>query len=692
MKQLKLGRTTSESEAQQRIEELSKTLQSLQQELQAANGIAVRYTALEPQLATLGAEKEALEEKVVDLQSLIAQLAQEVHDSKESLAEAQNAQSLTMTMETKQKAESEAKISELHRKLHAAEEYAKKTELGMSQLKLSCQKSLDDDHETHRKQTEALQESLAEARHEAGDMAREKEELRQSSEKRLQHEQATWQTSVNDSKSRMVAERDARQEAEALVASLRNECDALRAEIASLQAGQRNGSAPGQISSTSEGSALSVVHDDHNDDRTTPTEQTRQTMPARPRKRADRNTNTIIETRPVLAPEILRLTSRAGENSQIHPGSPELEVKDSQVQVVVPKVTSKEAMLMPAPPAKLVQKSSDSDEMLDTVTQHNAPARAHPLAPETQFEDTPTTSAAFKSSVSSSSAHRLTSLPSQSYGPSSYFAQRQTERSDSLPQRKPQQQSQPPSPGFQIYEDPHSSYSKDGLQGLRDNEFVFRKAIPKPNSASKRVARSTSDNTATSQQSYRPRAKYQTPELTEPMAGFAARPQPQDHLQYVSQPLGSSGSTPPFMQQPSSKKTQQYHGSSGGKAKRRSSQRSTTPLPDPRLTARAAGQKRAAERNDQQLQQPMQKRRMIQPTAALTATAGHVFNGGKTSRASQSVNELPRISDVLNRKPSNDDQSRMRTFGGQPSRTAGRSKKLTKREFSDLLSTSLDID
>lgn len=76
---------------------------------------------------------------------------------------------------------------------------------------------------------------------------------------------------------------------------------------------------------------------------------------------------------------------------------------------------------------------------------------------------------------------------------------------------------------------------------------------------------------------------------------------------------------------------------------------------------------------------------MIQPTATLTATAGRVLNGGKISRASQSVNELPRISDVLNRKPSNNDQSCMRTFGGQPYRTAGRSKKLTKREFSDLL-------
>ena len=334
---------------------------------------------------------------------------------------------------------------------------------------------------------------------------------------------------------------------------------------------------------------------------------------------------------------------------------------------------------MPAPPAKLIQKSSDSDEMLDTEVQPQVPVNAQSLVPETQLADTLTTFAAFKSSLSSSSARQSASLPSQSYGRSSYFPQRRPEPSDSSSQRDQQQGRQPPSPGFQIYEDPHSSYSKDRSQGLTDDDFVFHKAMPKPNSASKRVARTVSDNTAYSQQSYRPPAKYQTPDLSGPTNGFAARPQ--DRPRYASKALGSDGSTPPFMKRPLSKKTQQYHGSSGDKAKRRTSQRSTTPLPDPRLAARAAGHKRAAERNEESLeQQPLPKRRMTQAAAVPPAPARRIMNDGVISRASQSVNDLPRISDVLARRPGNNDQSRMRTFGGQPSRTTGRSKKLSKRE------------
>lgn len=661
LKRLKMSRTSSGSQSQRRIEDLNSAVHSLQQEVQSS---LERCVTLEARLTTLTSEKQIIEETANALQTLKAELAQELHDNKESLAEAHAAHEAATSAETSRKAESDARISELQRKLQFAEDYSKKTEMGISLLKLSCQKTLDDIYEKHRKETRGLQERLAQINREVEDRVSEKEtEVRRLAEEYLSHEQASWHTRISKSERDLAAEQAAREEAVKACKDLREERDALLAEAASLRHGQ-------QAAETSQQSSPSIQ------DKLTPTESQTDPMPARPRKKADRNTNTIVEMQPVPAPDILRPRSRASETDHLRTGSAELDVPQSHAQVVVPEMRPSDALLMPAPPARFTQKSSDSDEMLDTVIQQQVPTNVQSVIPETQLDNTLTTFAAFRTSSSSSSARQSISLPSQAYGPSSYFAPRQSDSSEALSQRKPQESKQPPSPGFQIYEDPHSSHSQSQNRSncLTEDDFVFRKALPKPNSASKRAARSTSANSARDLRPQRPREEYQTHEIAGgPGGAFLARAE--GRTQHVSQALGSDGSTPPFMQQHTGKKAQQYHGSSSGKVKRRSSQRSTTLLPDPRLAARAAGQKRAAERINQQLEQPLQKRRMMQTTAP---TRGAV-NDGAIGRASQSVNDLPRISNVLTRRPSNNDQSRMLTFGGQSSRATRRSKKLLKR-------------
>jgi len=126
-----------------------------------------------------------------------------------------------------------------------------------------------------------------------------------------------------------------------------------------------------------------------------------------------------------------------------------------------------------------------------------------------------------------------------------------------------------------------------------------------------------------------------------------------------------------------------YQSSGGSTKERRASRTNSYQAVDPRITAKAVAQKRAAERESQQEYQPAPKRRIV--TGIEAGTQRTSTNEPSIPGPSQSVNDLPRITEPVRRTNSS---SRMRKFGGSSSRATGGRGKVSKSE--SMMRSSID--
>jgi hypothetical protein len=373
-----------------------------------------------------------------------------------------------------------------------------------------------------------------------------------------------------------------------------------------------------------------------------PPSEPQQLVATKQRKRADRNTNTIVSS------EVGRVSAVARPTRS--------NVLSARAQVVIPAQNVMSLM------------TSQHDEMLDVAS--SQPVKR----PESQL-----LSSMQEYQASNKSTMRGHTKPTQAFTASLDFSGEPLVASrDATALRAPTLGSShsPPGPNFKIYEDLEDSVNDgpDKESAVRAN-FTFRKPFPLPNSGSKRLSRMTSDRSFEGHSASSHSAR-RTPENAGGIVSSRARNSPE-----VSK--YGFGSSPEFMNPPSSMTKRRYSGNAPGTPGNQepsAPRRSMTPLPDPRVAKRAGGNKRVATRDGQQntnLQPPTKKRNVAQTFTR--STNERSSDGSFLGRSSQSVSDLPRAEDLnAGRATSQMPSSHMRTSAGTSRVT--RNRKATKGE------------
>ena len=218
------------------------------------------------------------------------------------------------------------------------------------------------------------------------------------------------------------------------------------------------------------------------------------------------------------------------------------------------------------------------------------------------------------------------------------------------------------SPGFQIYEDSQVLVSDGQLEEepVRDN-YTFRKPFPPSNSASKRVTRTTSNKSLESDKSHEGRAA--SSRRTEHQPDNTGNPIFSQSNKTPETSNYAFGSSPDFMNPPSSKMKRQYSGLSRPVNSSQPIRSPSSPMPDPRLVARSVTTKRGAQQDSHQTDEPATKRRAV-PAASNVVRDRTVDESLLATRSSQSVKDLPRVEDMNAGRNANKSQpSHMRSSG-----------------------------
>jgi predicted nucleic acid-binding Zn-ribbon protein len=360
------------------------------------------------------------------------------------------------------------------------------------------------------------------------------------------------------------------------------------------------------------------------------------------RKRADRNTNTIVSS------EVGRVSAAARSTRS--------SVLSERAQVVIPAQNVMSPM------------TSQPDEMLDVAS--SQPGRR----PESQL-----VSSMQEYQASNKSTMHDHTKPTQVFTASLDFSGEPLVASrDAAALRAPTfgPSHSPPAPNFKIYEDLEDS-ANDGPDkeiAVRAN-FTFRKPSPLPNSGSKRLSRTTSDRSFEGH-SASSHGALRTSENAGGIVSSRARNTPE-----VSK--YGFGSSPEFMNPPSSMTKRRYSGNAPGMPGNHellATRRSMTPFPDPSVAKKAGGNKCVATRDGQQntdLEPPTKKRNVAQTFTK--STTERSSDGSFLGRSSQSVSDLPRAGDLnAGRATSQMPSSHMRTSAGTSRVT--RNRKGTKGE------------
>jgi hypothetical protein len=358
------------------------------------------------------------------------------------------------------------------------------------------------------------------------------------------------------------------------------------------------------------------------------------------RKRADRNTNTIVGS------------GVAYGRAATQPTRPtRTEALQTRAQVVIPA----------KPALNTTMTFLGHDEMLDVVS--SQPERIN----DTQI------SGYQSSNKSTLQGHTEKSQP---FSTSLDFSGKPLVATKELVAKK----TRAPGPSqsnsgsdFKIYEDAQNSLNEDEESSVRA-KFTFRKPYPLPNSGSKRLKRTASEKSLGGH-SASSRGTRRTPENS----GGNPDKQVDKTPEASVYPYGSS---PEFMNPPSTMTKRRYSGgpTTPGTLEPLTSRRPSTPLLDPRIAKRAVGNKRAATGDthpDNDLEPPTKKRAV--PTAK-GSRGKPPSDDSFLGRSSQSVNDLPRIEDLNTRRGGGQIQSsNMRTSAG--SRRVTRNQKGSKGQY-----------
>ena len=379
----------------------------------------------------------------------------------------------------------------------------------------------------------------------------------------------------------------------------------------------------------------------HVDNLLPPPKSERSTV-SKQRKRADRNTNTIVESGVTYGHAETQLTRPEG--------------LQTRAQVVLPA----------KPALNMTTTFPGNDEMLDSVSSQQE------RVTQTQFSNY---QGSKKSALPGHTGISQTFSTSLDFSGKPMLATREqvTERAHTLGRSQSNSGSE-----FKVYEDSQSPLNEgiDEESSVRAN-FTFRKPYPLPNSGSKRLKRTASDKSLGGR-SASSRGTRRTPENTGELPQKQANKTP-EASEY---PYGSS---PEFMNPPSTMTKRRYSGGppTPGNLEPLTSRRPSTPLVDPRIAKKTSGNKRASAKDahpENDLEPPAKKKRAMQSVTG--SESRPPSDDSFLARSSQSVNDLPRMEDLNAGRGGNQIRSsHMRTSGS--SRRVTRNQKASKGQYHD---------
>ena len=677
------------------IEKLQSSIKDLQTAAKDAGAMQEKYSTLS---AHFTAEKSKLKEVVEEKSVLLKQ----VKDLRHASEEAQLAGEQVKSEFEKLRTEKESAVNALEQELKEAKKAAERSAAGLDHFKESCDKAIDDEKAKGDRQVKALQERLSEAQTELQIAKVAQEKFRAEIEQTWQQEQKEFEEQSAAIRTQIVEAEARRDEALATNESLRQEHQTAldeqrktlteqldrfqqRAETADekLKAQQRPWS--------KETNVLSRLHVPSLKDGITPTASLRSKEPPRPRKKADRNNNAIVEVDPIPAPEELRGDSRKTDlvGAKEHAKGPVVE----ETQLVPNSLagSSTDVPRLARQPNSFAA-SSDNDDILTIRDLHSR--HLPETVEETQFDERLPSFAAFNSSFAS--VRDPMSKPDSSM-PSAHPA-RASESSGRTAQHQSQAIGVQHIPDdFVIYEDSQGPSGSQGLQGVEErrqlqnsldldqaekNKYTFQKSLPHPNSASKivypdgrqsdslrRHRSNTHDSTASRDKGFK------TPHVSregkdEPMRGV--------------NPANPRSSSPDFVHASKAvgrKRSATYHTPGGSAGKRGPYRTNSGPTADSRLASRnpPVGTKRKSEGHIVEGYEHERKKRLNGGSGAAESTGRSL-----RSQTQASINDLPQFP-AMHAGPRGSQQgvgllgsqSRMRTLAGGSSR-ATRGVKMSK--------------
>jgi hypothetical protein len=521
---------------------------------------------------------------------------------------------------------------------------------------------------------------------------------------RKQHDEAEKEIAnlqaVKSQHDRLVDECEARENtSKKIINELRKECDLAKAQIATLQAGERQRVSDDVARQTREDDLQRKMDDmrterdaanvalqtlraatDHrqNNDQATgkpgrqlmsdsivPPKVSQYSAPVKQRRKADRNTNTIVT-------ETLRNEPQPTEFRAMRTQTPVFTGNSDQDISTRPSLryekssSSHQKDRLPSTSGFL-----DNDDMLDSTTNPAAGVKGS----GTQFSGS---SLHASSTLNEAGFPKTASHSSQAFATPLDFSGKPIigkgrSFAGDAPFAIPSQVSQ--SPGFQIYEDSQTLVS-DGQfedESVREN-FTFRKPFPPSNSASKRITRRTSDKSLESGRDVPSRSTQRQPDNT----GNPILSQSNKAPEISNYPFGSS---PEFMNPPSVKVKRQYSGphSRPGSSGQPIARPPSSPMPNPRLVARSGTAKRGASLNSQRAEEEPPAKRRVFP-AATRAGKSQPTDESLPARSSQSVKDLPRVEDMNAGRNTGKSQSSHMRSSGVSTRTTRNQAKASKGE------------
>ncbi|KAK0255307.1 hypothetical protein LTS09_009694 [Friedmanniomyces endolithicus] len=667
----------------------------LDQVKQQARGWKHRSETIQRQLDTMQAAHGTNESSKKEYDAMFAELVLEKNRHHQASAERelfakhmeelqqdlQSAQSeeanIKATLERSQ-AESAVALEETRRKLAESEAALLRSKASVQRLEEECKSDVAAVESKAESQIEALQQLVTEAEAEA---QRQKDEgLRFRAEV-----EETWRNDEARHDQDLVAANSRATEAEAQQKETLGEIERLRKELESV------------VARHAEEQLRSLQRPSHGETAIrvplaasgiTPTMSNKENEPPKPRKKVDRNTQTIIESGRVPVPQILRRPdskAKSAEHATRGPGVEEVQLKDSSATRM---------------PARIV--SDLTDDMLDRAST----AYGHhftQVVEETQFDDKLPSFAAL-SNRASKPASAVSSLPSISNGLDHSSGSVNVDHHETPSQLRVEDLH-----SFTVYEDEQRSQAAKISHAAQDQthdslhwpeaekeEYISRKSYPVPNSASKMVHRDGE------RESYRKRSNTMLLSDQRPAAP-RSESRASSGTSKRTPRMEPHSSTPDFVDNAASARkmsTYQLPGATG--LNRRLSSNNGGLIADPRLAQRIAppaAKRKAPPAIAEGYESERKKRKATEP--------GILHRNMESSRyslrgaAQPSIHDLPSLEGLASGSRTNDyvssnsqvqtqTKSRMRKLGGGASHGVRGAKKISKSdEFNERFSQEL---
>ncbi|KAK0814429.1 hypothetical protein LTR87_003882 [Friedmanniomyces endolithicus] len=605
-----------------------------------------------------------------------ATFAKHMEELQQDLQSAQSEEANVKAILEKSQAESTIALEETRMKLVKAEEAVQRSETGVQDLAEQCKSGVAAAERKAKTQVEALQKLVTEAE---AEVQRQKDEglrFRAEVDEIWRNDEARHDQDLIAANRRATGAEAQQKETLGEIERLRKELESVVARHAEEQLRSQQRPSHGETAIRVPPAVSGV----------TPTMSNKENEPPKPRKKVDRNAQTIIESGRVPVPEILRKPdskAKSAEHATRGPGVEEVQLKDSSATHM---------------PARIV--SDLTDDMLDRAST----AYGHhftQVVEETQFDDKLPSFAALNNralshALVSKPASAVSSLPSISNGFDHSSGSVNVDHHET-----PSQLQVKDLHSFAVYEDEQRSQATKISHAVQDQthdslrwpeaekeQYISRKSYPVPNSASKMVHHDGE------RESYRKRSNIMLLSDQRPAAP-RSESRASSGTSKRTPRMEPHSSTPDFVDNAASaRKMSTYQVPSATAVNRRHSSNTGGLVADPRLAQRVAppeAKRKAPPAIAEGYESERKKRKATEPETLHRNTESSRYS--LRGAAQPSIRDLPSLEGSATGSRTNDyissnsqvqtqTKSRMRKLGGGASRGVRRAKKMSKSKQS----------